>query len=129
MVANRVVVRRHGEQNPAYEPAHPHRAQPAETFGSGGLCRASLGTGPLTPIDRRRQMPRGDVETFWEDGQWHNKVEGEEGNESSHETKAEATEAGRDMALGRKVEHIVKNQDGTISERSSHGNDPRNVPG
>jgi len=24
MVANRVVARRHGEQNPAYEPAHPH---------------------------------------------------------------------------------------------------------
>jgi hypothetical protein len=24
MVANRVVERRHGEQNPAYEPAHPH---------------------------------------------------------------------------------------------------------
>jgi hypothetical protein len=25
MVANRAVVRRYGEQNPAYEPAHPHR--------------------------------------------------------------------------------------------------------
>ena len=24
MIANRVVVRRRGEQNPAYEPAHPH---------------------------------------------------------------------------------------------------------
>jgi hypothetical protein len=24
MVANGVVARRHGEQNPAYEPAHPH---------------------------------------------------------------------------------------------------------
>ena len=34
MVANRVVVRRCGEQNPAYEPAHPHLSSRPLTCGS-----------------------------------------------------------------------------------------------
>jgi hypothetical protein len=37
MVANRAAVRRYGEQNPAYEPAHPHPGNGAKIpFVSGG---------------------------------------------------------------------------------------------
>lgn len=36
---------------------------------------------------------------------------------------------GRAAAVEDKVEHIIKNMDGTIAERNSYGNDPRNVPG
>jgi hypothetical protein len=33
------------------------------------------------------------------------------------------------MAMSRKVEHIICKMDGTIGERNSYGNDPRNIPG
>ncbi|MBT2547847.1 DUF2188 domain-containing protein [Arthrobacter sp. ISL-65] len=44
-------------------------------------------------------------------------------------TKDEAEAAGRDAAKADKAEHVIKNQDGKIAEKNSHGNDPRNVPG
>jgi Uncharacterized protein conserved in bacteria (DUF2188) len=74
-------------------------------------------------------VPHGDIETYHQDGKWRKKVEGEPGSESTHDTKEEAVSAGRDMARSRKVEHIIKNMDGTIAERSSYGHDPRNIPG
>jgi hypothetical protein len=74
-------------------------------------------------------VPHGDIETYHQDGKWRNKVEGESGSESTHDTKEEAVSAARDMARSRKVEHIIKNMDGTIAERSSYGHDPRNIPG
>jgi hypothetical protein len=74
-------------------------------------------------------MPRGDIETYHEDGQWKNKAEGDGRALSVHETKAAAVGAGRQMAIARKVEHIIRNMDGTIGERNSYGNDPRNIPG
>jgi hypothetical protein len=46
MVANRAVVRRHGEQNPAYEPAHPHsKLRPAHV-------RVGRVAGPQQPAAR-----------------------------------------------------------------------------
>ncbi|WP_218681881.1 DUF2188 domain-containing protein [Microbacterium sp. BF1] len=75
-------------------------------------------------------MPTGDVETFPQDGAWFNRVTGESGNTGgSHRTKAEAVEAGRELARARKVEHIIKNENGQIAERNSYGNDPRDVKG
>ena len=74
-------------------------------------------------------MPKGDVETFHQDGKWRNKVEGDDGVESTHDTKEEAVSAGRDMARSRKVEHIIRNMDGTIADRSTYGRDPRNGAG
>jgi hypothetical protein len=74
-------------------------------------------------------MPKGDVETFHQDGKWHNKIEGNDGALSTYDTKEEAEKAGRQRALNDKVEHIIRNLDGTIGERKSYGNDPRNVPG
>lgn len=43
--------------------------------------------------------------------------------------KDDAVKEGREQARQRRVEHIVKNLDGTIGERNSYGNDPRNIPG
>ena len=74
-------------------------------------------------------MPTGDIETYHEDGQWKNKVAGSSRAASVHETKAEAEAEGRRMASDRKVEHVIKNMDGTIGEKISYGNDPRNIPG
>ena len=36
--------------------------------------------------------------------------------------------AGRDEVRSRKVEHIIRNLDGTLGERDSYGNDPREIP-
>ena len=74
-------------------------------------------------------MPTGDVETFHEDGEWHNRVEGEGGLRGTYDGKEEVVSEGRRMAQERQVEHIIKNLDGTIGEKNSYGHDPRNVPG
>lgn len=75
-------------------------------------------------------MPNGDVETFPRGDAWFNRVTGDDATVGgSYRTKAEAVTAGRDLARERKVEHIIKNQDGQIAERNSYGNDPRNIPG
>ncbi|ARJ07724.1 hypothetical protein GCM10010988_40060 [Cnuibacter physcomitrellae] len=74
-------------------------------------------------------MPAGDVETFHQDGQWHNRIEGEKGTSGSFKTKCEATEAGREQARRLQREHIIRNENGQIGERNSYGHDPRNVPG
>lgn len=66
----------------------------------------------------------GNIETYYEDGQWKNRRQGNERASSVHDTKAEAQPKGRDMAKDRGVEHIIKNMDGTIGERNSYGNDP-----
>jgi hypothetical protein len=74
-------------------------------------------------------MAKGDVETYHEGGKWRNRVEGESSSTSTHDTKEEAMAVGRSMAQDRMVEHIIKNLDGTISEKNSYGHDPRNIPG
>jgi hypothetical protein len=74
-------------------------------------------------------MATGDIETFHMAGQWHNRVDGEGGIVGSHDNKDGVISSGRKAAQERKVEHIIKNMDGTISEKNSYGHDPRNVPG
>lgn len=88
-------------------------------------------------------MPRGDVETYFADGQWHNRREGLQTTPAtSHATKREAVAKGRELALflayrgdfqpGRDtVEHIIRNEDGTIAERNTYprSGDPRDVKG
>ena len=58
----------------------------------------------------------GNVETYSEDGQWKNRVQGNSRASNTFDTKAEAQAKGR--------EHIIKKRDGTIGERNSYGNDP-----
>lgn len=76
-------------------------------------------------------MPEGDVDTYYEDGQWKNKVEGNSRASSTHETKKEAQPVGRDMAADREVEHVTKRRDGTIEEKNTYprSSDPTDIPG
>ena len=74
-------------------------------------------------------MPEGDVETYHSDGKWRNRIQGHQDLPGDYDTREDAVRAGRREAEDRNVEHIVRKMDGTIGERSSHGHDPRNVPG
>lgn len=74
-------------------------------------------------------MPEGDIETFHKDGMWRNRVEGNQVLPGEYDNKADAQAAGRKEARERKVEHIIRNLDGTIGERNTYGHDPRDIPG
>lgn len=69
------------------------------------------------------------IETYHQDDRWHVRREGERTALSSHATKDEAIAEGRTVAQREKAEHVIKNLGGTIAEKNSYGNDPRNVPG
>jgi hypothetical protein len=71
----------------------------------------------------------GEVHTVYRDGQWRNQLAGGPDLGGTHATKEQAVSAGRDEARQRSVEHVIHNQDGTIGEKNSYGNDPRSVPG
>jgi hypothetical protein len=71
----------------------------------------------------------GEVHTVYRDGQWRNELGGGPDLGGTHATKELAVSAGRDAARQRGVEHVIHNQDGTIGEKNSYGNDPRSVPG
>jgi len=74
-------------------------------------------------------MPHGDIETYYEKDAWHSRVEGETEPFHTSENKGPEIVAGRDEARRRQVEHLIRNLDGTIGERSTYGHDPRNVHG
>lgn len=76
-------------------------------------------------------MAKGDVETYYEDKQWKNRVQGNKRASNTAGTKAEAQAKGREMAKDRGVEHFVKKQDGTIGERNTYprSRDPRKSKG
>jgi len=74
-------------------------------------------------------MAKGDIETYYEDGQWKNRPQGNDRASNVHATKADAQSVGRDMAIDRKVEHVIKNKNGQIGGKNSYGNDPRSSKG
>jgi hypothetical protein len=76
-------------------------------------------------------MAKGDIETYHEDGVWKNRAEGGHRASNTAETKAEAQAAGRQMAIDRGVEHIIRNLDGKIGERNTYprSRDPYPPPG
>lgn len=74
-------------------------------------------------------MPEGDIETYHADGKWRNRIEKLEELPGEFDRKDDAVREGREEARERRVEHIVRNLDGAIGERNSHGHDPRNIPG
>lgn len=65
-------------------------------------------------------MAKGDIETYHEDGVWKNRPQGGQRASNTAETKAEAHATGRQMAIDRGVEHVVKKMDGTIGERNTY---------
>lgn len=74
-------------------------------------------------------MAKGDVHTTHKDGRWTNKVEGNKQASNTAPTKAKAQAKGREMAKKGGAEHLIHNKDGTISQRNSYGNDPRESKG
>lgn len=74
-------------------------------------------------------MAKGDIETYYDDGQWKNRPQGNDRASNVHDTKADAQATGREMAVDREVEHVIKNMDGKIGARNSYGNDPRRSKG
>lgn len=67
---------------------------------------------------------RGDVDTYYEDGSWKNKFQGNTRASNVHTTKADAQKAGREMAKDKGAEHIIRNMNGQIGQRNSYGGDP-----
>jgi len=65
-------------------------------------------------------VAKGDVETYYEDGRWKNKIQGNQRASNTANTKGEAQAEGRRMAVERGVEHVVKRQDGTIGEKNTY---------
>ena len=74
-------------------------------------------------------MADGFIHTVFKNDEWINEVEGGSEFGGSHATKEDAVAAGRARAQQDKTEHVIHNQDGTISERNSYGNDPAFRPG
>jgi hypothetical protein len=74
-------------------------------------------------------MPKGDVETYHQDGAWHSRIEGESEPFASGGTKVQQVAQGRERARADKVEHIIKDLNGRIAERNTYGHDPRDIPG
>lgn len=63
------------------------------------------------------------------DDRWAVKQEGETDPLSTHDTQADAIEAGRAQARRDEVELMIHGGDGRIREKDSEGNDPRNIAG
>jgi hypothetical protein len=66
-------------------------------------------------------MRKGDIETFYEDGEWHNRVEGEGGLRGTYDGRHEAVSEGRRMAQDRQAWHVITNIDGTNAGRYNYG--------
>ncbi len=60
---------------------------------------------------------------------WRNISEGSTRPVAIYPTKQEATAAGREIAMSRRVEQLIHNKNGQIKDRNSYGHDPRNVRG
>ena len=74
-------------------------------------------------------MADGFVHTVYRDGQWVNETQIGGRIVGIYATKEEAVSAGRARARHDQTEHVVHDQDGTIGERNSYGNDPASRPG
>jgi hypothetical protein len=70
-----------------------------------------------------------DIETYHADGKWRNRVEGGAELPGEYDVKATAVAIGHDEAVRRKVDHVIRELDGTIGARNSHRQEPRDVLG
>ncbi|HEY2778586.1 MAG TPA: DUF2188 domain-containing protein [Gaiellaceae bacterium] len=74
-------------------------------------------------------MATGFVHTVYKNDKWTNEIEDGAAFGGPHSTKEDAVAAGRERAKADETEHVVHNQDGTVSERNSYGSDPASRPG
>lgn len=59
------------------------------------------------------------------DGRWAVQTDGTSRADSLHDNKANAVSRARELAENKKTELVIKNADGRIAQKNSHGNDPR----
>jgi len=69
-------------------------------------------------------MAAGYVHTVYKRDTWITEIEDGDELPGSYATKEVAVSAAREEAINRKTEHVIHNQDGTISERNSYDHDP-----
>ena len=69
-----------------------------------------------------------DVQTVSMGDGWVNKVSGLQVG-GIFRTQEEAIAAGRELAMQSASEHSIHGKDGTIREKTSYGNDPREIRG
>jgi hypothetical protein len=65
-------------------------------------------------------MPLGDVETFYEDGAWHNRITGSDEVFGTADTRGSAVWAGRSRARRDRVAHTIRGADGQTLQRSDY---------
>jgi hypothetical protein len=70
-------------------------------------------------------VPVGDVEVFPKGGKWHIRREGEETLPRAYTRQFEAVAEARARANRLGVELIIRDEDGTIAQRDSAGQDTR----
>lgn len=63
------------------------------------------------------------------DGRWAVQTDGTKRADSLHDRKADAVSRARELAENKKTELVIKNADGRIAQKDSHGNDPRGTKG
>ena len=63
------------------------------------------------------------------DGRWAVQSDGTERAASLHDRKDEAVKRARELAAKKQAELVIKDRDGRIMGKNSHGNDPREIPG
>lgn len=62
-------------------------------------------------------------------GGWAVQTDGTQRADSLHERKSDAVARGRQLAENKKTELVIKNENGRIAQKNSHGNDPRRTKG
>jgi hypothetical protein len=62
-------------------------------------------------------MTSGEVETYFENGEWRNAIVPGEDLGGPYASRQEAITAGRDAARDRGVEHVIRDEVGTVVEQ------------
>jgi Uncharacterized protein conserved in bacteria (DUF2188) len=115
---------------PYRRPTSPYRPSPSVQGVETAPQRVATGHGAVTRRPKEALMAAGFVHTVNKAGTWMNRIEGQdEPLPAVHPTKQIAVAAGREEAIRRRTEHVVHNEDGSIGERNSYGNDAVHRPG
>lgn len=69
------------------------------------------------------------VETYWADGVWRNRVVGRYPLPGAYETQRAASETARTEARVRGVGHVIRRVDGSVAERNRYPRLSSEIPG
>lgn len=63
------------------------------------------------------------------DGRWAVQTDGTQRADSLHDRKSDAVSRGRELAGNKQAELVIKNENGRIAQKDSHGRDSRKTKG